>query len=65
MLLPSLAVGVRRLHDIGRTGWWLLIAFVPIIGTLVLLVFAVQDSEPGTNAYGPNPKAPHQADAPA
>ncbi len=56
MLLPTLAVGVRRLHDIGRTGWWLLIAFVPIVGPIVLIVFAVKDSEPGTNAYGPNPK---------
>lgn len=65
MLVPSLAVGVRRLHDIGRTGWWLLIAFVPIVGTIVLLVFAVKDSEPGTNAYGSNPKALQIADAPA
>lgn len=62
MLIPSLAVGVRRLHDIGRTGWWLLIGFVPIIGTIVLLVFAVTDSEPGTNAYGPDPKVGRLAD---
>ncbi|MCD6681498.1 MAG: DUF805 domain-containing protein [Burkholderiaceae bacterium] len=65
MLVPSLAVGVRRLHDIGRTGWWLLVAFVPIIGAIVLFVFAVMDSERDTNAYGPNPKALHGADAPA
>lgn len=57
MLIPSIAVGVRRLHDIGRSSSWLLISLVPIIGTIVLIVFAVQDSEPGTNAYGPNPKA--------
>jgi uncharacterized membrane protein YhaH (DUF805 family) len=56
MLLPSLAVGVRRLHDIGRSGWWLLVSFVPLIGAIVLLVFAVRDSDPGDNAYGPNPK---------
>jgi len=56
VLLPSIAVAVRRLHDTGRTGWWLLIAFVPLIGALVLLVFMVLDSQPGTNAYGPNPK---------
>lgn len=62
MLIPSLAVGVRRLHDIGRTGWWLLIGLVPIIGTIVLLVFAVTDSEPGTNAYGPDPKVGRLAD---
>jgi len=57
VLLPSIAVSVRRLHDIGRTGWWLLIVFVPIIGIIVLLVFAVLDSTPGDNRYGPNPKA--------
>ena len=55
MLLPSLAVGVRRLHDIGRTGWWLLIGIVPLIGPIVLLVFAVLESQPGDNQYGPNP----------
>jgi uncharacterized membrane protein YhaH (DUF805 family) len=57
VLLPGLAVGVRRLHDTGRSGWWLFIAFVPIIGAIVLLVFMVQDSQPGENQYGPNPKA--------
>ena len=57
MLLPSLAVGVRRLHDIGRTGWWLLIGIVPLIGPIVLLVFAVLESQAGDNQYGPNPIA--------
>lgn len=56
MLLPSLAVAVRRLHDIGRSGWWILIGLVPLIGGIVLLVFALMDSQPGANAYGPNPK---------
>ncbi len=56
ILLPSLAVGVRRLHDTGRSAWWLLIALVPIIGPIVLLVFLVQDSQHGDNQYGPNPK---------
>ena len=56
MLLPSIAVGVRRLHDIGRTGWWMLISLIPLIGVLVLIVFFVQDSEPKENQYGPNPK---------
>jgi uncharacterized membrane protein YhaH (DUF805 family) len=56
VLIPSIAVSMRRLHDIGRTGWWLLIAFVPLIGAVVLLVFMVLDSQPGSNAYGPNPK---------
>ncbi len=56
VLLPSIAVAVRRLHDTGRTGWWLFIAFIPLIGAIVLLVFTVQDSQPGENDYGPNPQ---------
>ena len=56
ILLPSLAVAVRRLHDTGRSGWWLLISFVPIIGGIVLLVFECTDSDPNTNKYGTNPK---------
>jgi|SRR5450432_3958949 uncharacterized membrane protein YhaH (DUF805 family) len=56
VLLPGLGVGVRRLHDTGRSGWWLLIALIPLIGEIVLIVFMVQDSAPGTNAYGPSPK---------
>lgn len=55
IFIPSLAVAIRRLHDTGRSGWWLLIALT-VIGVFVLLYFYVQDSEPGTNAYGPNPK---------
>ena len=62
LLIPSIAVGVRRLHDTGRSGWWLLIGFIPLIGMIVLIVFFVLDSQPGTNAYGPNPK---EAPAPA
>ena len=56
MIVPSLAVTVRRLHDIGRSGWWILIAFIPIIGGIVLFVFAVLDSQEGENRFGPNPK---------
>lgn len=56
-LLPGLAVSVRRLHDIDRSGWWLLIALVPIIGAIVLIVFAVTEGTRGDNAYGPDPKA--------
>lgn len=56
VLIPSIAVSVRRLHDTGRSGWWLLIALVPLIGAIVLLVFMVQDSKPGQNQYGANPK---------
>ena len=55
-LLPSLAVGARRLHDTNRTGWWLLIGIVPLVGVIVLIVFLVQDSQPGSNPYGANPK---------
>ena len=56
VILPGLAVGVRRLHDTGRSGWWMLLALVPIIGAIVLFIFSVLDSEPGDNRYGPNPK---------
>ena len=56
LLLPSLAVGARRLHDTGRSGWWLLIGLVPLIGSIVLIIFFVLDSQPGDNPYGPNPK---------
>jgi uncharacterized membrane protein YhaH (DUF805 family) len=57
ILIPSLAVGVRRLHDTGRSGWWLLVGIIPLIGAIVLLIFFVQDSVPGDNLYGSNPKA--------
>jgi uncharacterized membrane protein YhaH (DUF805 family) len=56
VIVPSLAVGVRRLHDTGRSGWWILIDLVPIVGAIVLIVFFVQDSAPGANEYGPSPK---------
>ncbi|MGM0461304.1 MAG: DUF805 domain-containing protein [Fibrobacterota bacterium] len=55
---PALAVQVRRLHDTGKSGWMILIAFIPVIGYLWLLFLLVQDSTPGENAYGPNPKEP-------
>ncbi|MCO6547782.1 MAG: DUF805 domain-containing protein [Gilliamella sp.] len=56
LFIPSLAVAVRRLHDTDRSGWWVLIALVPLIGAIVLLVFACSDSTPGSNQYGENPK---------
>lgn len=56
VLVPSIAVWVRRLHDTGKSGWWLLLALVPIVGVIVLLVFAVMDSVAGENQYGANPK---------
>jgi uncharacterized membrane protein YhaH (DUF805 family) len=55
IIIPSIAVSVRRLHDTGRSGWWLLIALIPF-GGIVLLIFYVLDSQPGPNQYGPNPK---------
>ncbi|MFD2172692.1 DUF805 domain-containing protein [Rhodobacter lacus] len=55
MVVPLLAVAVRRLHDLGKSGWWLLISLVPFFGTLVLLYFYVQPSQPGPNAFGPAP----------
>jgi uncharacterized membrane protein YhaH (DUF805 family) len=56
MLLPSLAVTVRRLHDTDRTGWWVLILLAPLIGVIVLIVFLVLDGTSGDNRYGSNPK---------
>jgi uncharacterized membrane protein YhaH (DUF805 family) len=56
VLLPGIAVSVRRLHDTDRSGWWLLIGLIPIIGFIVLLIFMVQDSQPNDNQYGSNPK---------
>ena len=62
LFIQSIAVAIRRLHDTGRSGWWLLIGLVPFIGAIALLVFLVQDSHPGSNQWGPNPKAPDNAD---
>ena len=54
--IPGTAVAVRRLHDTNRSGWWLLIGLIPLIGGIVLTIFWVQDSQSGENQYGPNPK---------
>ncbi|TXF83557.1 DUF805 domain-containing protein [Neolewinella aurantiaca] len=62
LIVPGIAVGVRRLHDTGRSGWWLLIAIVPLIGAILLLVWFATDSQPGANEYGPNPKTGEAAD---
>lgn len=59
MLLPSVAVAVRRLHDTGKSGWWYIIGVIPLVsyvGSIVLLVFYCTDSDPGSNKWGPNPK---------
>jgi len=55
VLLPGIAVGVRRLHDLDRTGWWLLLAFVPLIGTIILIVWFCTRGTPGANRFGPDP----------
>ena len=56
VIVPGIAVTVRRLHDTDRSGWWILIGFVPLLGGLVLLVFMILDSADGSNDYGPYPK---------
>ena len=56
VLIPSVAVAVRRLHDVGKSGWMILISLIPLIGTIWLLVLLVTDSNPGENEYGQNPK---------
>jgi uncharacterized membrane protein YhaH (DUF805 family) len=71
-IIPGLAVGVRRLHDTGKSGWLLLvfmlvgmIPFIGLIGAIIQIVFMCQDSDPGTNQYGPNPKYPDLSGAAA
>jgi len=58
LLLPMYAVGVRRMHDIGRSGWWLLVGLVPIIGGIWQLVLLATSGDVGPNRYGPDPKQP-------
>lgn len=57
LLVPALAAGCRRLHDTGRSGWWQLISLVPLVGWIILIVFAAQAGNAGSNAYGEDPKA--------
>ena len=56
VIIPAIAVSIRRLHDTDRSGWWILISFIPVIGVLILFVFLLKDSNPGQNQYGENPK---------
>ena len=56
VLIPGIAVAVRRLHDTGRSGWWYLISFVPYIGGIILFIFMVIEGNKGSNQYGPDPK---------
>ena len=55
IIVPSIAVGVRRFHDLGKSGWWMLVGLIPIVGGLVLLFFFVQEGDKGPNQYGPDP----------
>ena len=57
ILCPAIGVTIRRLHDTGKSGWWVFIGLVPIIGGLWLLYLMVIDGNPGDNQYGPSPKA--------
>ncbi len=61
LFLPGLAFAVRRLHDTGRSGWWVLIALIPLIGFIVLIVFLVGEGDDGPNEYGPPPVDPAPA----
>jgi len=58
VLIPGFAVSIRRLHDTGRSGWWLFVALVPFVGPLALLWFWIQEGEATDNIYGPDPKNP-------
>jgi uncharacterized membrane protein YhaH (DUF805 family) len=56
LLLPSIAVFWRRMHDTGRSGAWFLLGLIPLVGAIILIVWECQDSNPGTNRFGPSPK---------
>jgi uncharacterized membrane protein YhaH (DUF805 family) len=58
LLVPSLAVGVRRLHDIGRSGWYLLLALIPLVGAIILIVWFARAGDPTDNAFGTAPAIP-------
>jgi uncharacterized membrane protein YhaH (DUF805 family) len=62
LLLPGISVAIRRLHDTGRSGWWILIGLIPLIGAIILIIFYVQESDAGDNEYGP-PMSPTGAPA--
>ena len=64
IMVPGLAVTIRRLHDIGKSGWWYFIAFVPFVGGLILFVFTLLYSEPFANQWGLDPKAAERAPMP-
>lgn len=55
LLLPGLGLSVRRLHDIGKSGWWILLGFIPLVGTIILIIWFAQNSQMQDNQYGPVP----------
>lgn len=55
LLLPNLGLAVRRLHDIGKSGWWLFLAFIPVVGIIILIVWWCKESQMEPNEYGPVP----------
>lgn len=57
LFLPTLGVSVRRLHDLGKSGWWFLLGLIPVIGGIILLIWFCTEGEQANNQYGPNPKA--------
>lgn len=57
-LLPSVAIAFRRVHDIGLSGWWLLLVLIPVAGVIAALVFLLRPGQAGANRYGPDPRAP-------
>ena len=59
-ILPKLAVSVRRLHDIGKSGWFYLISLIPVVGQIIFFIWCVKDSEARTNKYGQDPKEPEE-----
>ena len=65
LILPAIAVLVRRLHDTDRTGWWFWIYLLPVIGLIVILVFTLTGGDEGDNKYGPNPYGSVAAPPPA
>lgn len=56
VFIPTIALSIRRLHDTNRSGWWFLINFLPFIGWIIFIIFAIQASDAGDNQYGPNPQ---------
>lgn len=64
LLFPSLGIGARRLHDIGKSGWWQLLWFIPIIGWVIIIVFLVTKGDQGQNGFGPDPRGAVPTTAP-